>query len=90
MRYFEAVVHAKFAKRWVKLVVSHYLEEENEVKNVKIYFCMETALEGSKVLKYYTLRFQIEFLYRGSKKLTGLEHCQSRDKNSLDFHFNAQ
>lgn len=89
MRCFQAVVHAKSAKRWVKLVVVHYLEEENEVKNVKIYFCTDTALEGSKVLKYYTLRFQIEFLYRDSKQFTGLEHCQSRDKNSLDFHFNA-
>ena len=87
MRCSEAVVHPKSAKQWAKLVVIHYLEEENEVKNVKIYFYTDTALEGSKALKYYTLRFQIEFLYRDGNQFTALEHCQSRDKSRLGFYF---
>lgn len=40
------------------------------------------------VLKYYRLRFQIEFLIRDAKTHTGLEHCQARDKEKLYNHFN--
>lgn len=45
----------------------------------------QSALE---VLKYYRLRFQIEFLFRDAKQFTGLNHCQARDEHKLDFHFN--
>ena len=32
--------------------------------------------------------FRIEYLYRDAKQFTGLAHCQSRKKESLDFAFN--
>jgi len=38
---------------------------------------------------YYHNRFQIEFLYRDGKQHTGLNDCQARDENKLNFHFNA-
>ena len=31
----------------------------------------------------------MEFLFRDAKQNCGLEHCQARSKNKLDFHFNA-
>ena len=34
-------------------------------------------------------RFQIEFIYRDAKQFTGLNDCQARNANSLDFAFNA-
>ncbi len=34
-------------------------------------------------------RFQIEFLYLDGKQHTGLNDCQARSENKLDFHFNA-
>lgn len=37
---------------------------------------------------YYQLRFQIEFLFRDAKQFTGLNHCQARSEDKLDFHFN--
>lgn len=37
----------------------------------------------------YTLRFQIEFLFRDAKQFTGLSDCQARDSVKLEFHFNA-
>ena len=42
-----------------------------------------------KVVSYYRSRFQIEFLYRDAKQHCGLEDCQARSENKLNFHFNA-
>ena len=42
-----------------------------------------------KTVTCYRSRFQIEFLYRDAKQHGGLEDCQARSKNKLDFHFNA-
>jgi len=39
-------------------------------------------------VKYYQLRFQIEFLFRDAKQFAGLNHCQARNQHKLDFHFN--
>ena len=41
-----------------------------------------------EILTFYQLRFQIEFLFRDAKQFTGLNHCQARDEEKLDFHFN--
>ena len=46
-------------------------------------------LSARKIVAYYQLRFQIEFLFRDAKQFTGLAHCQARDEHKLDFHFNA-
>jgi len=45
----------------------------------------QSALE---IVEFYCLRFQIEFLFRDAKQFTGLTHCQARDEQKLDFHFN--
>jgi IS4 transposase len=47
------------------------------------------TLSGEKILKFYKLRFQIEFLFRDAKQFTGLSDCQARDELSLNFHFNT-
>ena len=46
-------------------------------------------MEAEEILEIYQTRFQIEFLYRDAKQYTGLTHCQARNKEKLDFHFNA-
>lgn len=38
-------------------------------------------------VKYYQLRFQEEFIFRDSKQFTGLNHCQARSINKLEFHW---
>lgn len=45
-------------------------------------------LDARLIVQYYQLRFQIEFLFRDAKQFTGLNHCQSRAEEKLDFHFN--
>ncbi|MBK3518269.1 transposase [Carboxylicivirga marina] len=46
-------------------------------------------MDASDILKYYQSRFQIEFLYGDGKQHVGLNDCQARGENKLNFHFNA-
>jgi hypothetical protein len=59
-------------------------------KNGKYILLASTNLFQSalEIVQYYTLRFQIEFLFRDAKQFMGLNHCQARDEQKLDFHFN--
>lgn len=50
--------------------------------------CTDLELHALKIIDYYSLRFQIEFLFRDAKQFTGLSHCQARSKEKLHFHFN--
>lgn len=49
----------------------------------------DTQLDARLITKYYQLRFQIEFIFRDAKQFMGLNDCQARDENKLDYHFNA-
>lgn len=44
--------------------------------------------EVKEIVRYYQLRFQIEFIFRDAKQFTGLTQCQARGEDKLDFHFN--
>lgn len=85
---FEAVVFSKSLRRSLKVVIVHNYKDENKIKSVKVFASTDTYLAGPKVWKYYKLRFQQEFLFRDSKQFLGLNHCQSRQKDRLCFHFN--
>jgi len=45
-------------------------------------------MEASKIIRYYSLRFQIEFLIRDAKQYMGLEECQAVSETKLYNHFN--
>ncbi len=49
----------------------------------------DTELGGRELYDLYRARFQIEFIFRDAKQFTGLSDCQSRNKQALEFHFNA-
>jgi hypothetical protein len=51
--------------------------------------CSNENLDARLIVKYYQLRFQIEFIFRDAKQFMGLNDCQARDEAKLDFHFNA-
>jgi Transposase DDE domain len=87
-RIYEGVVHVRHLKMWCKVVVVQTLEDK-EVTRTKVYFSTDITTEGLKVYEYYKLRFQIEFLFRDAKGFLGLEQCQSRKTEALNFHFNA-
>ncbi|MDQ3686702.1 MAG: transposase, partial [Acidobacteriota bacterium] len=54
-----------------------------------VLFSTACDLSAAAIFKYYTARFQIEFLFRDAKQFAGLSDCQARDKQALHFHFNA-
>lgn len=62
---------------------------KNKKKQIrKVYFSTDRTLSGQDIFDLYRTRFQIEFLYRSGKGLTGLTHCQARNEQALDFAFN--
>ena len=54
-----------------------------------LFFSTDLNLNALDIFNMYRARFQIEFIFRDAKQFTGLTDCQARDKESLNFHFNA-
>ena len=51
-------------------------------------FSTDLKLDARKIVTYYQRRFKIEFIFRDAKQFMGLNHCQARSEEKLDFHFN--
>ena len=85
---FSAVVYCKAFKRKIQLALVVFLKDGNEMTR-KMYFSTDLSMTAMQVLTYCRSRFQIEFIYRDAKQYTGLNHCQGRSKQKLDFHWNA-
>ncbi|QZT38399.1 transposase [Halosquirtibacter xylanolyticus] len=83
-----AIVYSISLKRNIKVVHARYFSNKGKQSN-KLYFSTDIKMDASDILKFYQSRFQIEFLYRDGKQHTGLNDCQARSENKLDFHFNA-
>ena len=82
--YYSGIVYCIALKQLVKIV---YLQDK-QTKRYEIFVCTDILLKPELILKYYRLRFQIEFLIRDAKQHCGLEECQARSENKLYFHFN--
>jgi hypothetical protein len=52
-------------------------------------FSTDLDLDPVTLYRYYTARFQIEFLFRDSKQFAGLTQCQARRTDALTFQVNA-
>ena len=85
-RIHQSIVYSKSLKRDVSVVIVY--TKRKEKWSHKIYMTTDLAITADKILEYYQTRFQIEFLYRDGKQHTGLNDCQARSQNKLDFHFN--
>jgi DDE family transposase len=81
---YEVVVYSVSLKCKVKAV---YVVSEKE-KGYELLISTDVDMAGEKVLQYYRLRFQIEFLIRDAKQYAGLEQCQARSKDKLYNHWN--
>ena len=81
---YELVLWSVSLKQRVKAVYVWHRKK----KSYAILIATDTALNGEVVVKYYRLRFQIEFLIRDAKTHAGLEHCQARSEEKLYNHFN--
>src|SRR3954447_7966688 len=81
---YEVGVYSVSLKRKVKAV---YVVSEKE-KGYELLISTDVTMAGDKVLQYYRLRFQIEFLIRDAKQYAGLEQCQARSTEKLYNHWN--
>jgi DDE family transposase len=81
---YEVVVYRVSLKCKVKAV---YIVSAKE-KGYELLISTDVEMAGDKVLQYYRLRFQIEFLIRDAKQYAGLEQCQARSTDKLYNHWN--
>jgi hypothetical protein len=81
---YEVVVYSVSLKCRVKAV---YVVSEKQ-KGYDLLISTDVTMAGDKVLQYYHLRFQIEFLIRDAKQYAGLEQCQARSQDKLYNHWN--
>lgn len=85
------------AKLWVQslgkfstVLIQHDLEDDGSIKKARVLVCAgDELLNGNDIGHYYHCRFQAEFLFRDGKQFAGLEDCQARSAEKLDFHFNT-
>jgi hypothetical protein len=81
---YERIVYCVTLKQQAKVV---YLQNAKS-SSYEVLLSTDLELSGEKIIKYYRLRFQIEFLIRDAKQHGGLEDCQARDEQKLHYHFN--
>jgi hypothetical protein len=84
--YQQRLYHPHF-KRTLNVVV--VVDSRGRKPRQRILFSTDLALDAVTLYRYYRARFQIEFLLRDAKQATGLADCQARDRDKLQFHFNA-
>lgn len=85
---YTAIVWHVSLKRQIRiacLVDTHKAEKPRYT----LLFSTDVDLDAKLIGQYYQARFQIEFIFRDAKQFTGLCDAQTRNPQSLDFHFNA-
>lgn len=85
---YHAVVYCAFLKRKISIAFCQQLNADNSVKSYKIYACTDTKMTALLIEQYYQARFQQEFLIRDAKQHTGLQDCQARSTNKIEYHAN--
>jgi len=75
-------------KRWLRTVVLVWHTADGQ-RHHAILATTDLDSTAADVLRIYQARFQLEFLFRDGKQHAGLTECQARNKEALDFHFNA-
>lgn len=81
---YTALLYCITLKRYCRIV--YLLDRKN--RTYEVFLGTDERMNAKKLLKYYRMRFQIEFMIRDAKQHAGLEDCQARDKEKLNFHFN--
>ena len=85
--YTSELYHASL-KRWLRTVVLVWHTADGKRHHV-ILATTDLNCTAAEVVRSYQARFQLEFLFRDGKQHAGLTQCQARNKEAIDFHFNA-
>ena len=81
---YSQILHSPPFKRKLKVV---FVWNSRTLKYI-VLFSTDLNQDARQILSFYQLRFKIEFIFRDAKQFTGLNHCQARNEDKLDFHFN--
>ena len=84
---YTAVVNSVSLKRNIRLVV--VCKRQGTKLLMALLFSTDTTLAAQDIYRYYSARFQIEFLFRDAKQFTGLADFQTRSEARIAFHVNA-
>lgn len=88
-RVYEGTLYCKALKRIIRVAIVYNYDKKGNFKSYQIYMSTDLTLTGIEIYCFYKARYQIEFIYRDGKQFVGLQHCQSRNKDKLHFHFNT-
>ena len=86
---YDLLVYCVFLKRKIRIAFCQFLADDFRVSSFKIYACTDLELPALLIQQYYKARFQQEFLIRDAKQFTGLQDCQARSVNKLEYHWNT-
>jgi len=90
MKVYGAIVYSVAFKKKIKIAVVQYLSGNGDkIKATKIYFSSNLKQESIEILTYYKARFQMEFLFRDGKQFVGVNTCEARSENKINFHVNT-
>jgi IS4 transposase len=81
------VVYSKCLQRNIKIVL--LLTTKGKKVGKSLLYSTDENLDASKIVKYYKLRFQIEFIFRDAKQYLGLTNFQTCKKEAINIHINA-
>lgn len=87
LQVYTAMVNSVRLKRTIR--IAYLVKKVGDKLQTALLFSTDIELSAWQIYRYYKARFQIEFLFRDAKPLTGLSDCQARGKEALHFHFNA-
>ena len=86
---YTAVVWAVSLGCEVRVVLVDYEDTDKKRQTRKVFFSTDTSMSARDIFDIYRTRFRLEFIFRDAKQITGLTHCQARNKEALSFAFNA-
>lgn len=84
---YTGIVNSVSLKRNIRLV--YVCKRQGTKLLTALLFSTDTTLAAQDIYRYYTARFQIEFLFRDAKQFTGLADFQTRSEERITFHVNA-
>jgi hypothetical protein len=84
---YTATVNSVSLQRTIRIVL--VVKRQGKKLLTALLFSTDTTLSAEDIYRYYTARFQIEFLFRDAKQFTGLADCQARSEARIAFHVNA-
>lgn len=87
MKLYTAFVWSVSLKRPLRL--AYLFKVHNGKSSYVVLFSTDITMDAHDIYRYYSARFQIEFIFRDARQFTGLADCQARNSDALDTHVNV-